>query len=49
MNLPTVRATGIEAGLVDHMEKSRLAQRQAIIDKIAAVELTARQKRAPAA
>jgi len=29
MNLPTVRATGIEAGLVDHMEKSRLAQRQA--------------------
>ena len=29
MNLPTVRATGIEAGLDDHMEKSRLAQRQA--------------------
>jgi hypothetical protein len=29
MNLPTVRAIGIEAGLDDHMEQSRLAQRRA--------------------
>src|SRR6201990_2908624 len=29
MNLPTVRATGIGAGLADHTEQSRRAQRQA--------------------